>query len=610
MTGSCQSRQRSCQRRGFILVLVLVVVALITLSTYTFSSLMVTENESAVMAGHQLQARMSVDSGVANTRYILELLPSEREGLGGLYSNPQLFQAQLVVDHDAARSRARFGIVSPAIDDTGLLGGLRFGLQDESERLNINLLSVLDDASQVTDAAAAATTDPAAGGTSTGGTSTGGTTNTGAAPAGTGTTPNQNPSNTGSTGTTSGSSTGTTGSTDDADISSLANGITDATGEAILMDLPGMTIEVAHAILDWLDADDTPREYGAEIDYYSSLSPPYSPANGPIKTIEELLLVRGVTPDLLFGRDVNRNGMLDVQEQSLPLNVNFEDSTGSMDLGWAAYLTLYSQEKNVASDGSPRINVNGDDLQTLYDDLTEVVDESWATYIVAYRQSGPYNANNNNADPNATPQNEEAAGGQTLDLTQSPQGQIAQLFDLIGSKVQAKLANNEGTVILTSPFTDSPAEMLVYLPKLMDLCTSNPAQTIPGRVNINRASRAVLLAVPGMNEDLVDAIISARNMANSEFQEDLQTEAWLLTHALVSLDDMKLLIPYICAGGDVYRAQVIGYFDEGEIASRAEVIFDATTAMPRILSWKDMGHLGRGYARETLGVDLTGATGY
>ncbi len=38
------------------------------------------------------------------------------------------------------------------------------------------------------------------------------------------------------------------------------------------------------------------------------LDPPYAPRNGPMETIEELLLVRGVTPELLFGVDANHNG--------------------------------------------------------------------------------------------------------------------------------------------------------------------------------------------------------------------------------------------------------------------------------------------------------------
>ena len=40
-------------------------------------------------------------------------------------------------------------------------------------------------------------------------------------------------------------------------------------------------------------------------------------------------------------------------------------------------------------------------------------------------------------------------------------------------------------------------------------------------------------------------------------------------------------------------------------SSRAEAVFDATTTTPRLLFWRDISHLGRGYAVETLGVDFS-----
>jgi general secretion pathway protein K len=55
------------------------------------------------------------------------------------------------------------------------------------------------------------------------------------------------------------------------------------------------------SILDWRDEDDFHRVNGAESDYYLSLSSPYAARNGPFDTVEDLLWVRGVTPDLFFG---------------------------------------------------------------------------------------------------------------------------------------------------------------------------------------------------------------------------------------------------------------------------------------------------------------------
>ena len=58
------------------------------------------------------------------------------------------------------------------------------------------------------------------------------------------------------------------------------------------------------SIMDWRDQDDLHRANGAEKDdYYGQLSPPYSPKNGPFDMVEELLWVRGVTPDLFYGQE-------------------------------------------------------------------------------------------------------------------------------------------------------------------------------------------------------------------------------------------------------------------------------------------------------------------
>lgn len=45
--------------------------------------------------------------------------------------------------------------------------------------------------------------------------------------------------------------------------------------------------------LDWVDTDDLKRIGGAEKQYYQSLTPPLSPRNGPLETVDELLLIKG-----------------------------------------------------------------------------------------------------------------------------------------------------------------------------------------------------------------------------------------------------------------------------------------------------------------------------
>jgi general secretion pathway protein K len=55
------------------------------------------------------------------------------------------------------------------------------------------------------------------------------------------------------------------------------------------------------AILDWRDTDPLTRLHGAESDYYLTLPLPYPAKDGPFDTLDELLLVRGVTPALFYG---------------------------------------------------------------------------------------------------------------------------------------------------------------------------------------------------------------------------------------------------------------------------------------------------------------------
>jgi general secretion pathway protein K len=58
---------------------------------------------------------------------------------------------------------------------------------------------------------------------------------------------------------------------------------------------------IVDSILDWRDADDLFRLNGAESEYYGSLVHPYGAKNGLFDSVEELLFVRGVTPEIFYG---------------------------------------------------------------------------------------------------------------------------------------------------------------------------------------------------------------------------------------------------------------------------------------------------------------------
>jgi type II secretory pathway component PulK len=82
------------------------------------------------------------------------------------------------------------------------------------------------------------------------------------------------------------------------------NKITDETKQGFIKFLLALKIEehaaeiITDSILDWVDEDDLHHVNGAEKNYYSSLPEPYEPKNGAFEIIEELTLVKGVTPQV------------------------------------------------------------------------------------------------------------------------------------------------------------------------------------------------------------------------------------------------------------------------------------------------------------------------
>jgi general secretion pathway protein K len=64
---------------------------------------------------------------------------------------------------------------------------------------------------------------------------------------------------------------------------------------------------VSDSILDWIDSDDLPRVAGVESDYYQGLPLPYYAKNAPLDDLSELLLVKGVTPEMYWGSNATNH---------------------------------------------------------------------------------------------------------------------------------------------------------------------------------------------------------------------------------------------------------------------------------------------------------------
>ncbi|HVV99233.1 MAG TPA: hypothetical protein VHB77_02765, partial [Planctomycetaceae bacterium] len=240
---------RSCaprRRPGSILLAVTVVLALLALAAYSFADMMILDAQATQAYGRTVQASLATDSGL---EYLSSIVGDRTANASTFYNDPAQFQGVTVLDGGTPASRMRFSVIAPGDSPAN---PVRFGLIDESAKLNVNVIPQLI--------------------------------------------PNNNQSQ-----------------------------------RQMLIYLPNMTNEIADAILDWVDSDSTRRETGVESEYYSTLSPSYVPTNGPAASLDELLLVKGVTRELLFGEDANFNGMLDANENDGDASMPPDNSDGVLD---------------------------------------------------------------------------------------------------------------------------------------------------------------------------------------------------------------------------------------------------------------------------------------
>lgn len=81
---------------------------------------------------------------------------------------------------------------------------------------------------------------------------------------------------------------------------------------------------IVNSILDWKDGDDLHRLQGAENDYYMSLPKPYKCKDANFDNLEELLLVKGMTRDILYGTEEKPGLMqhLTVYTSTAQININ------------------------------------------------------------------------------------------------------------------------------------------------------------------------------------------------------------------------------------------------------------------------------------------------
>ncbi len=524
-------------RSGVVLIVVLVLVMMVALAGFGFLSAMSTEYEGARLNGSMRQAQQTLTSAESTLLWFGARSERERKLLGGTYHNPALFRGHLVeplaevgagtsstplsttplmeqpmsTDPAFVDDRWRFSVVSlDQIPEQNR--SLRFGLQNESSKLDLNVLMKWEQAS------------PGAGRTS-------------------------------------------------------------------LMQLPGMNEVLADAILDWLDADDQTREFGAENEYYQTLDRPYRAANAVPKQLSELLFVKGVTRPLLMGISPGTdatNQSSQALTPSIDANGDLASSAAAIiGAGWIQHLTLHSAERNQNSQGQPRISLNSTGLAALEPQITAVLPENMARYILLARVYGlTLSAEaQSGAEPSAAPYASSMVAAFP----------IASLGDLINSTVQVSSA--AGPIVVQSPLQSSNPDFATLAASVFDLTTVNAESIVYGRINLQTASETVLKTIPGLTPELATQIITQRAALDPA---EAGTVAWLLSRNVLDPPTFRRVFPELTMGGDVFQGDVIVHRAIGGPMLRRNLILDAASTPPRRVYWAEMTDSPLPYSQELL----------
>lgn len=297
---------------------------------------------------------------------------------------------------------------------------------------------------------------------------------------------------------------------------------------SMLEALPGMTPQLAAAIIDWRDENNTPTDQGAEDETYARLDPPRRAKNAPFESVDELRLVYGATLQILFGEDSNRNGALDPNEDDGDITAPRDDRNGLLSPGILDYVTVYSRQPTTRSDGTMRVNVQVPNQRIrLARLLTSKLGESRSQAIMTA-------------------------------LGEESPSSVAEFM------IRGQLTAAEFQQIHT------------------DVTGTNSV----GLININTAPEAVLACIPGLDWEKARAITAYRSSQG----DNLTSFAWMTE--VLDRNTIIQAGRFITDQSYQFSADIVGVGPHGRGYSRARFVFDTTQSTPRIVARQDLTGAG------------------
>ena len=351
-----------------------------------------------------------------------------------------------------------------------------------------------------------------------------------------------------------------------------------------LLGLPYMVEEIADAIIDWRDTDDTPSGTGVESGYYESLQYGYLARNGPFRTVRELLLVKDVTEDLFYGEDTNLNGRLDYNENDGDLSPPQDDADGILDLGWAAYLTCHTSDGGTSSSSQS----SGSSSKTSSSGAGQTSGTSGQTSGGSNQTSGGSNQSSGSSN--------QSSGSSGSGRTSSGSGQTS------GGSSQASGGSNQtsGGTGQTSGGSSQTSGGAAQTSGSSNQASGGSGQTTStsttsqtsAKVNVNTASDIVLAALLGGGDDAERtalAIISYRETLT----EGIQNISELSEAGAVDSTTLGQIQNYLTTKSNIFTIRCTATADRNGpygTALQTEAVVNRSSTPCKILFWYQEGN--------------------
>ena len=302
-----------------------------------------------------------------------------------------------------------------------------------------------------------------------------------------------------------------------------------------LLALPGMDDARVGAILDWIDSDSSARANGVEAEHYSDLKPSYPIRNGAIRTLRELLLVKGISSGDFYGEDVNLNGVLDFNENDGDSIEPNDNADGFLDEGWASYLTCYSYHLNKDSSGVDRINIKQASEAQLMSSL--MIPQKYAKWIVKEHRKAKSIADLISKNSPKTP--EDASEGESV-----------------------------------------PIDLQTYI-SIYDKITVSKDKVFPGLVNLNTASSEVLTALTEGDSELANNVVAYRDTTVGS----IFNVAELIEDEAIGVNGFKKIADKVTVRSNVFSAKSMASSQLTKGKYSVEVVFDRAQSGINIMFW-------------------------